>query len=102
MPTWLRRILIGAPSAAQIPIDLSELGVANCKECHKYLRLHFVLRLMAHLDRDHGFTDEHAQDVAVHMLEIVLQHKREIKNGDTKPQGSSRVVPINSKHSGAR
>ena len=104
MPTWLRRILIGAPSVEdKINIDLSALGVADCKECHKLLRLRFVLRLMAHLDRDHGFTDEQAQDVSVHMLELLLQHKQETNNADTEPKSSSRANSNNlTKHSGAQ
>ncbi len=101
MLTWLRRILIGAPSAEdKINIDLSALGVADCKECHKLLRHHFVLRLMAHLDRDHGFTDEQVQDIAMHMLELLLQHKQETNNGD-KPQGC-RVIPTNTDRGIAR
>jgi hypothetical protein len=104
MPTWLRRILIGAPSAVEkVSLDIPDLGVANCKECHKLLRHHFILRLMAHLDRDHGFTDEQVQDIAVHMLELLLQHKQEMKNADTGPKSSSRIDSNNlTKHGSAR
>jgi|SRR5580692_10823471 hypothetical protein len=91
MPTWLKRILLGA-APAPVKIDLTALGVAECKECHKYLRHRFVLKLMTHLEREHGFSDLQAQDASVYMLELLLQHKREKTNGDTKPQGSSRNI----------
>jgi len=103
MPSWFRRFLTGSSRPTDAKIDLSVLGVVECKECHKCLRHRFVLRLMVHLEQDHGFTDLQAQDVSVYMLELLLQqkHKQEKTDGETTPNNSCNLSCSHAQHGGA-
>jgi hypothetical protein len=71
MISLIRRLLFG-PRTLVRPIDLKPYGVANCKDCHKYLRNRAVLRLMAHLGEHHKMSENDAISVSVEMADRVF------------------------------
>jgi hypothetical protein len=71
MISLIRRWLFG-PRTLIRPIDLKPYGVADCRDCHKYLRSRFVLKLMAHLTEDHKMTENESIHVAVNMIDRVF------------------------------
>ena len=98
MYRWFRKLLTGTPTA-DMSIDLSALGVAECKDCHRCLQHRFVLRLMVHLEQDHSFTDLQAHDVSVYMMERFVQQLKQENRDETKPE-SGRVSSGSAKHGG--
>ena len=83
MLSFIRRWFTGSPKNAKQPIHLPTYGVIECKECHKFLRNRYVLKLIVHLEQHHKLTDAQAHDVATHMSDLLLNATKETRNGRT-------------------